>query len=192
MLISHERYAFLMYVLFGSEKNTYIASSKAAYRDLCRTLRLGATGGEQYRRHIDSILESRVVNILSHKNLTQSEYDSWHHSVCDMIIKYYTSNDITFTIGQAQKWLNMMMKYLYIRGDEGVEHTLSLMHVPIDQYIFRAVERELKIPRPCFAWSKLNNYNTYLAYQERIRTVLEIAPLLWEIEAWLGEASISE
>ena len=58
MLISHERYAFLMYVLFGSEKNTYIASSKAAYRDLCWTLRLGATGGEQYRRHIDSILVS--------------------------------------------------------------------------------------------------------------------------------------
>lgn len=122
--ISNERYEFLMYILFGSEKNPYIASSKVAYRDLCRTLRFGTMGGGAYRKHVDSILKDRAINIVNHKRLTQSDYDVWHESVCDELVTYYSSIGIAFTVGHAQKWLNMMMKYLYIRGHASIINAL--------------------------------------------------------------------
>lgn len=189
MYISDDRYEFLLYVLFGSESNPYIASSKVAYRDLCRTLRFGAKGGEAYRKHVDSVLESRVHDILNRENLTQSDYDEWHYSVCIELVKYYALNTVTFTVGHAQKWLNMMLKYLYIRGGANIESVLPYLHVPLDLYIFRAAERELLISRPCSAWSKLDNYEKYIDYQRNVRKKVEGPPLLWEIEAWLDEAS---
>ncbi len=113
MQISNERYEFLLYVLFGCEKDPYISSSKTAYRDLCRTLRFGAMGGEVFRKQVDSILKVRVSNILNHKCLNQSVFDEWHQSACNELVTYYSSLGVIFTIGHAQKWINMMMKYLY-------------------------------------------------------------------------------
>jgi len=189
MQISPDRYAFLMYVLFGSEKNPYIASSKTAYRDLCRTLRLTPEGGEKYRMHIDLMLERRVRDILSRENVGQRAYDAWHHAVCDEIVSHYTENKVVFTIGQAQKWLNMVMKYLYIRGDTDIERVLPWLHAPLDQYVFRAADKELHIKHPCAAWSKLDDYGIYLAYQKQVHSAAKKPPLLWEIEAWLTEAT---
>lgn len=187
MYISKDRYKFLLYVLFGSERNPITASSKVAYRDMCRTLRFGADGGVTHRKYVDALLEDRIKNILTCDSVTQSMYDTWHHSVCDEIVKYYTSNKIVFTIGQAQKWLNMIMKYLYIRGYDDINTVLPLLHVPLDQYIIQSADRELSIKRPCLAWSKLDNYDIYLDYQKAIRESVNEAPLLWEIEAWLRE-----
>ena len=47
-----------------------------------------------------------------------------------------------FTYGQAQKLVNMMLKYLYIyyqcEGWDDLEKLRSFFHVPIDSYVLKA------------------------------------------------------
>ena len=70
----------------------------------------------------DSIVEKLSV-FKAHKDI--KSYDDWHESICtDVLKKYKDINDgqERFTYGNAQKILNMTMKYLYmlanIYGDE--------------------------------------------------------------------------
>lgn len=69
------------------------------------------------------------------------------------------------------------------------------MHIPIDNYIFKAVKDKLNIKKPTNkSWSRWDNYEEYLKYQKDIRERIEkdrnidLPPLLWEFENWLNEA----
>lgn len=91
-----------------------------------------------------------------------------------------------------KKWVNMTIKYLYILEVEGYtfDSVFENLHIPIDNYVFDAVEKELGIKRPVDAWSKFDK-KEYLKYQEDIRGELRkknISPLIWEFENWLKEA----
>ena len=101
---------------------------------------------------------------------------------------YYKTQDIEFTVGHAQKWINMTMKYLYIYGDIDVTGIFDFLHVPVDSYIFDAVEQQFGIKRPCSAWSRLTDYETYLRYQKNIRAQVKTSPLRWEFSNWLKTA----
>ena len=64
---------------------------------------------------------------------------------------------------------------------------LSFFHVPIDNIVMDLAEKQLSIKRPNTAWSKIESYNTYLRYQNRVRDVLQtkgLVPLEWEFYEW--------
>lgn len=179
---------FLLYAFFGQHANPYPAASKRAYRDLCRTLRFHGGSGQEYREYIDGLLERRIRALLDETELTQEQYDSWHKQLCVELTAYYQGKEIVFNLGHAQKWLNMSMKYLFILG---VDTSLAFpyLHVPLDQYVFAAAEKQLGISHPRQPWSKITDYEIYLAYQRKIRAAVEEAPLRWEFSSWLAEAS---
>ena len=178
--LDKDRFDFLMYAYFGGDENPYPASSKRAYRDLCRTLRFHGGNGHEYREYIDGLLEKRIRGLLDMKPHTQDGYDEWHRSVCEEMVAYYRSRDIEFNIGHAQKWINMTMKYLYVHGGVDVTPVFDFLHVPVDQYVFTAVEENLSLVRPCAAWSKMQDYGEYLGFQMKIRNAVDEAPLRWE------------
>lgn len=82
--------------------------------------------------------------------LSQEEFDKWHDNVCVCITACGESSDALacrqpekqenkkFYYGQAQKWLNMTLKYMILLNVEEVCSVRDLLHVPIDQYILKA------------------------------------------------------
>lgn len=187
--VDKDRFDFLLYAYFGGNENPYPASSKRAYRDLCRTLRFHGGSGQEYREYIDKLLEKRIQGLLSEKSHSQDRYDEWHHALCEEMVAYYRSHNIEFNIGHAQKWINMMMKYLYIRGGVDMMPIFNFLHVPLDQYVFTVVEDKLSLRRPCAAWSKICDYSKYLAFQMKIRNAVDETPLRWEFQNWIEEAA---
>ena len=93
------------------------------------------------------IIKTEIDNLLDG---TVLDFDSWHDKTCKSLLDKYSSYglDGIFTYGNAQKWLNMSLKYLYLLSGisnpsgEGVLNRISVvrkyrtqLHVPIDSYI---------------------------------------------------------
>lgn len=187
--IDKDRFDFLLYAYFGGDKNPYPIASKRAYRDLCRTLRFYGGSGIEYRKYIDKLLEERIHRFITMGCSTQEQYDEMHNALCNDMVAYYKGTGVEFNIGHAQKWVNMTMKYLYIHGGVDVSGIFDYLHIPLDQYVFTAVEYKLSIPRPCVAWSKITDYAVYIEYQKKIRKRLDVPPIRWEFSNWIDEAA---
>ena len=194
---------FLKFSYFGDLNISIEVASKRAYRDMCRTLRFGVLPIDTKDSIISDLKES--VNVIFKKEIpiinegsitSQEKFDSWHCKVCENMKNLYYEKGINFTYGQAQKWLNMMIKYLYILEVEEYtfDSVFEYLHIPIDEYILKGVEDELEIKRPVYVWSRWDNYDEYLKYQKDIRERIEkdknidVPPLLWEFENWLEVA----
>ena len=186
--VDQDRVDFLLYAYFGGGGDAFALAGRRAYRDLCRTLRFHGGSGLDQREHVIALLREQIGSLLACHAMTQEDYDAWHRGVCGDLVAYYKTQNIAFTVGHAQKWVNMTMKYLYIHGGVDVTAVFDFLHVPVDSYIFSAVEQQLGMKRPCSAWSKLADYETYLRYQKNIRARLEMPPLRWEFSNWLKTA----
>lgn len=188
--VSKDAYDFLKHMLFGAWNSIYIAASERAYRDMCRTLRLEGVDSTKLRDTVDKMMEQTICSALKTGFEDQKQYDTWHRKICFEIQKVYTDNNADMTIGQAQKWLNMTMKYLFIADVPGAADVFCYCHVPIDSYIIDEAEKKLGLKRPTTPWSKIPDYEKYFDYQKEIRTRLGgIAPLEWEFKTWLTAAA---
>lgn len=150
----------------------------------------------------------------------QNEYDNWHSEICEKLVNSYAENlkdneEVFFSYGNAQKWLNMTMKYLYLMCGIFAENTPFMkkignkvmelseyLHIPVDSYIIEAVwDESATLPlRPSgrkregykYAsekvepWSKWNK-KQYDAFRESLDFVGRW-PLEWENEAWIKVA----
>lgn len=147
---------------------------------------------------------------ISFKN---SDFDDWHKAKCEEIINFM-NNSIdksntkilkkeSFTIGQAQKWVNMTLKYLWLLNALPTGVKPEYLHVPIDSYIIEiAYDNKNKFEnalglleeKPEESWSELYKYEEYFKIQEAIRkaiktnTTNETIPIKWESLAWIEVA----
>ena len=147
-----------------------------------------------------------------------SEYDHWHGNICTNLsdpAKFFGAysayrkvskdkfkNRSGFTVGNAQKFLNMLMKDLYacLRKTPGIlpgyEDYFQYCHMPLDSYILRFIDdirwRETIVkPVRTYTWSNLNDYKAYLEEQTDIRnyvakynpkvTVLQTEFVVWPL-----------
>lgn len=147
--------------------------------------------------------------------LTEADYNAWHKKICVELAdnkKYFTEYSAYrktaekykngFTVGNAQKFLNMMMKDIYccLRSDPAFlpnyEEYFKFCHMPLDSYILRFVDdiryREGKPYTRAFAcWSNITDYTDYMKEQEDIRdyvkkynptvTVLQTEFVVWPL-----------
>lgn len=199
-----------------------------AYRDLSRTMRYVEgtdkpyQNGKSMRWHFAAgishdELADGVHALLSARS--QEDFDDKHRTCCKKILevakKQKSLLQENMTYGQAQKWINMTMKYLYILGYVP-ENIAGYLHVPVDDFMLEAVwtanhgeDRDkdrlrngMKNPDKLpFADSKSKSYGSakilkwskwdakkYEAYQAGIRNALEgtgISPIVWEGDAWM-------
>lgn len=141
-----------------------------------------------------------------------SDFDKWHKAKCEEIINFM-NNSIDksntnilkkdFTIGQAQKWVNMTLKYLWLLNALPTGVKPEYLHVPIDSYIIEiAYDNKNKFEnalglleeKPKKSWSELSKYKKYFEIQEAIReaiktnTTNETIPIKWESLAWIEVA----
>ena len=102
---------------------------------------------------------------------SQDDYDDWHFARCVDIRSIYSEAGIEFHFGQSQKWLNMMIKYLYMIGECAFDGIFQYLHVPLDNYIFDAAQKELD-----YANDNLQKtYEQYITNFDNYMTQINIA-----------------
>lgn len=134
-----------------------------------------------------------------------SDFERWHARVCREIEKRYGevkhNGNSFFTYGNAQKWVNMTMKYLWLLGllDNTVD--CEKLHIPIDSFIIDTIWSEhcVKLPLKCgkkrernytkpsdhvIGWSQWDDK----MYEDFRSTLPEKYSLCWENDAWIERA----
>ena len=108
---------------------------------------------------------------------SKQNFDEWHKGTCKDLKKEMTRAGFTGTIGRAQKVINMAFKYLSLL-DKKNEYNLPTdeLHMALDSYTLNwyhsIPDRHYKID----AWSKLDDYNTYIIIQGDIKTYINKKP----------------
>ena len=198
--IEKDSLEFLYAVCFGNDReDKYKAASNRAYRDFNRTIRFDRINDsirkrlreettESIREFIQGVQEQEEKGYLS-----QDEFDDRHCDLSDRIIEKYriidkNRNESLLTYGQAQKWINMTIKYLYVLDDTEIKSIVQYCHVPLDKYILKYAKEKFGIKQEKEEpWSRWNDYDKYLKYQKSLREKIEDeCPLRWEIKAWMA------
>jgi hypothetical protein len=172
ILTQKDKEDFWIRLYLGSNKDLIESSIDKAYLDFSRTLH-GITKLKTIESWslIKNTVRSIVNQAIEKDFFSQEEFDEWHKRSCDDLINY-CKKTINFTMfyGQAQKWINMSLKYLFALGNErvaGVERNYKYFHIPID----RIIQEMLKSDITSFpiSWSRIDCYEDYLDYQKKIR-----------------------
>ena len=144
-----------------------------AYLDLNRTLRFNDTANstdsevntelKEIRKRFCCDMCEKIVGLIFNQllNTTVENFDTCHEQVCNIITELartYPANSkeallakisrnhgavYNFYDGQAQKWLNMTVKYMWMLGLwPKLQELLPKLHVPVDSFILEAVWHE--------------------------------------------------
>lgn len=190
---SEEWYAFLIRCYFGEGDDPVRLCSDRAYRDMNRTMHgFAAHPSATVIRHEADICIHGALRELSGLPPGTSRFDQWHRDTAESLRRVYRRGKFnSFTFGQAQKWLNMAIKYLYAFGQAsapGFEPHYPFAHVPIDNFLIDATARFVSSRLPC-AWSRLDDYDLYLEWQAGFREAFKgSAPLAVEFRLWASES----
>lgn len=218
------------------DKYCVFMCAKAAYNDLCRTL----TYGDKYKdkkgsRKKDLESKEKAINSICVELANTICKDSFNSINPNNLFFIFTNNDGSikdnfellgylketedypdkFYFGQAQKWVNMTLKYLYLLDPTNSDKNL---HIPIDSYIIDAAwetkdfcmplplknkestKREYNYTKPSdyvVAWSKWTNKpfdernkGEYDLFQEGIHQFVNTSndyesTLEWEHKNWI-------
>lgn len=187
-IVDEDIFDFLKAACFGDCSDPVKTASDSAYKDMCRTLRFKDTPysvRQELRDEITQMLNVEIGTLPSIKS--QEKFDEWHFNLSKNIRKKYLEKGISFTYGQAQKWINMTIKYLYILEAQTFDEVFAFLHIPIDNYILAAAEEQFGIIHPGIPWSRWDDYlNLYLDFQNKIRSkITDCDPLRWEFRNWL-------
>lgn len=217
---------FLVYSYFGCDISDPAEEKKQkcarrAYLDLARTVKYQYSSSEldkakkdpdkcEYRNMrnntITNICKELIGSIAMYPG-KNADFDSWHKSVCHEIENKMNDNKSEllkegedFTFGQAQKWVNMTLKYMWLLDmlPEGI--SAEDLHVPIDSFILKALkddgisdisDKDGTYKYKEEAWSRLTTDN-YDTIQKEIRKVAKKkennTPIEWESTAWIKVA----
>lgn len=185
-----EEYLFRVY--FGSEKNPRRACIDRAYLDFNRTLHgMGKIDGAvQIKTKSCELIECQLEELktLLTTKITTEIFDSWHRKTCELLILHYQKYTFKFHVGQAQKWINMTMKYIFTYGEgriPGYEEALPFSHAPIDNILLHELKK-FGFPALEMSWSRLDDYDEYLIIQKWIKNKFKAGPLEVEFRLWLG------
>ena len=159
---------FFRFLYFGKFTDVVSVSMDKAYLDFNRTLRglekFKTEHKKDYVADAKIVLAESISDLLDPKTKIQSQqtFDDWHKTTCDRLRQVFEG--FPFRYGQAQKWINMALKYVFILEPGRVSHVYSFFHIPIDNIILKNLQ---PYDPPTFSsvWSQVDNYEDYLRFQ---------------------------
>ena len=186
--------SFLKNAYFGAIEDIVSTAAHSAYLDLNRTIDFRQTEAitdrikGDLRNEAANMIMSDIKNLLNNPNVDSVVFDEWHDSLCKRIISTYGARQVCFHYGQAQKWINMTMKYFCVLNLSEANRIVHLMHLPIDSNVFERADDLLSINYPSFRWSRMTE-GQYKGYLASIRDALSkqtpsFAPMIWEFKNW--------
>jgi len=162
-------------------EQAYIAAGNRAYRDFCRTIR-GMKDDAEDKDKCKDALSKAIFTSLEKANLqSQEAFEVWHKSMCERIVTEYQSANLYY--GQAQKWVNMALKYGIVLEIDFVMAAIPYLHVPVDNIVLKMLQGKV-VPISNDAWSRWD-YKTYITFQKALRDYLKDEyPIVWEFTNW--------
>lgn len=199
-------------------RNEIIAQcAKRAYLDLSRTVEYSLSTSKlaemqkksatdedkdkakKYNKRKEKLVQSVSTGFC---NPITEEFDQWHETKCGEICKTMDDSGLlqegkNFTYGQAQKWVNMTIKYLWLLDllPDGIKE--GSLHVPIDSFILQELKNcgveEVSGSGETYhykdnAWSAISDPSDYKNLQEEIKRIARKDgqnPIQWEKSAWM-------
>jgi hypothetical protein len=185
---------YLIYLYFGSDQDLLKACINRAYRDFNRTMHgFGKfeKAGQLYDEAVVLLKKSldSLKLLSSTQSMTAEVFDNWHKTTCKEITSLFDEQGFHLFIGQAQKWVNMTLKYIFTVGEqriEGFSFAYPFCHVPLDNILLEKLKK-YDFPALKCAWSRLDNYEEYLQRQNWLRQKFTLAPMDVEFMLWLGQ-----
>ena len=183
-----DQHKFALRLYFGGRDPLESATARA-YQDFCRTAHgIGKYKGARERAE-DKINEALRGQRDLRNQVTQEEFDQWHYELCGDVCSISASCGFELSVGQAQKWINMAFKYLFVFGEAsapGFANLYPYCHIPIDKVILSRPEFAGLDDFGC-AWSRISDYDKYLNFQKRVRVRFsDSSPLAVEFWLWRG------
>ena len=184
---------YLLIAYFGDVDDPIYTAVNSAYLDLNRTIEYKKTQDiteekkALLRQTSVKMIKDQIIKLSKHGFFDKEMFDSWHSELCEAICQKYNDSGIHFHFGQAQKWVNMTMKYLSVIDSTMTEGYFECLHVPIDSIVFDLALEEFGLERPANRWSRMTK-EEYISYQgalcSRIKENTGLSPLLWEFRSW--------
>jgi hypothetical protein len=136
-----------------------------------------------------------ALNAIADRDMDQAGFDIWHRCTRNAVMR--ASDPVARgngpTLGQAQKWINMSVKYAVGGRAPGFAGLGVVAHAPIDRVLLNALKRYPKfvsVVTPLFAvvWTKLRDEQAYEQFQRDVRRLAApLPPLVLEFRLWLAE-----
>lgn len=191
---------YLIRLYFGKSDYLLDACINRAYRDFNRTIhgidRLETK--DQLHKEASGYIKNSFSDIQTGCACIaeQEEFDRWHQSTCSDLSRYYNKHGYSsFSVGQAQKWINMTFKYIFTMGEnriQGFDNIYRFCHIPLDNIILQKLRDDHGFLGLSCAWSRLDDYDEYLSCQKWIRQTFAELPLDVEFKLWMkGEIPVS-
>jgi hypothetical protein len=182
---------YLIYLYFGSNADLLTACINRAYLDFNRTLHgFRKSEGDIYESAKNSLLNSlEILRSTARNEISVDVFDNWHEKTCESLISVFSNNGYRLFVGQAQKWVNMTMKYIFTAGEQripGFDSVYSYCHVPFDNILLGKLEK-YGFPSLNRAWSRLDKYDEYFERQKWVRQRFSLAPMDVEFLLWSGK-----
>ena len=193
-VLSRFDYADLLIKLVFGEADDLLASCvKRAYLDICRTLRglSKLANRDQIVAQSSRYLRQRLLDIASgYVELEdQVHFDRWHQTTCHRLSGIFDERGYeALHLGQAQKWVNLSLKYVHVMGSRrlpGFEALYPFCHLPLDNALVEKLAPYGFPPLSC-PWNHLDDYKQYLERQQWVRDDFVFSPLDIEFFVTLG------
>lgn len=184
----------------------YEDSIDFAYGDFKRTLAGINKNNDNPREEAKQRIKDKLEELKKPKEQpidSQESFDKWHKKTCKELIKLYGKVKIEqedkeedrLKFGQAQKWVNMTLKYLvtfliankennafpFVKDNWRFVELMPYYHIPVDSFILAEVKslipRKFEIEK-LSPWSKMKNeaeddklasYSEYYTFQNTFR-----------------------
>lgn len=191
---SYEDAYYYIYLRPNGTKDVYERIIKLAFTTLARNNR-GLSKNPNYNR-IHNESQAFLTNSLkSISSSTQIEYDKWHKRTMEGLIDIFNKYDQFFTIGKAQKWINMSIKHLAIFSPDITHSYYNFAHIPVDSYIISGLKDKIDCtfgqnPKCYISWNNINDYDSYMRFQRDFRDFCGEAPLDAEFHLWMKERGL--
>ncbi len=192
VLCSEDHVEFLVRLSFApllsEEGADYLGACVArAHLDI----RPALTEGGTLRRQAEGMVRSRLEDLRQGWSapVDQEAFDRWHCSLCQDLAELYRRHGHDgLPVGLAQRWVNLALKYLHILGERrvpGLERLYALCHAPLDGVLVSRLAAQHGFPPLSAPWDRLDDYDEYLRYQQRLRRAFILVPLDVELLLWL-------
>lgn len=145
ILTENLREDFYIKLYFDTSNGFYEAGIKRAFLDFSRTLFIKDENRKTLKQTAEKFILSELNKVTQIEFNSQTEFDNFHKTSCEKLINIWSE----LTFGQAQKWLNMTLKYWLLFGNrriEGIEKNAIYFHIPIDSYVQKGMFGE-KYPK---------------------------------------------
>lgn len=179
---------YMYFVYFGDYRDPFKAAINRAYLDFNRTLHNFGANDQRQQTYAkaEQQLIAQLQAMLSVALAGQEQYDKWHRDCCDQLIATFAAvGDHKLYYGQAQKWINMALKYLFVLDRELTSNNYQYFHIPIDNIVLKNLASMHKPPLFNTAWSRMDSYEEYLGFQTWYRTTFAGIPMDNEFALWM-------